>query len=322
MWDAIVVGAGPAGIAAAMAIHRAGGRVALLDRHDFPRPKACAGMLSAHALRHCPFPPAPVLVAVPQLVAVREGGREQGLPERNYLAHRIELDAFLQQQAVAAGVPFFRIPGLAKLQQGESSVRLTTPDRRLFTARTVIGADGANSQVRRLLGLDAANRDAFALELDVEWTPGSDTPLLDFDAVPGGYGWIFPKGERCNIGIARMASGGAKGSGEELSRYLARGIPPAAGGPVRGAAIGAFGRHTHLGTGRILLCGDAASLADPWTGEGISHAFVSGRLAGSAALAAPAAPLATYRTAMQPTLRQLERRQAKKMATYGVATFD
>ncbi|MFZ5560443.1 MAG: FAD-dependent oxidoreductase [Pseudomonadota bacterium] len=52
--DAIVLGAGPAGISAALTLHRAGRRVLLLDRKQFPRPKACAGMLSASAMAAAP----------------------------------------------------------------------------------------------------------------------------------------------------------------------------------------------------------------------------------------------------------------------------
>ena len=63
MWDAIIVGAGPAGISAAMAVLRAGGKPLLIDRKTFPREKACAGMLSAAAVAAAPFHPGPVTCA-------------------------------------------------------------------------------------------------------------------------------------------------------------------------------------------------------------------------------------------------------------------
>lgn len=324
MWDAIVVGAGPAGIAAAMAIHRDGGRVALLDRKAFPRPKACAGMLSALALQTAPFPVTPVIRSVPRTLVMHQCGREQMLQERNYLTHRIELDDHLFREAVTAGVTFFRVPGLAKLVNGPVSVRISTHDHRFFTARALIAADGANSQVRRLLGLPAACRDAFSVEIDLA-LPGDarqTPPWMDFDLVPGGYGWLFPKGDSCNVGIAVMGKAGEEGIGTAFARFLADHAAGAdAIGRARGAAIGAYGPLTRLGQGRVLLCGDAASLADPWTGEGISHAFVSGQLAGLAVMRQPAAPLACYEEAMQPTLGQLAKRQEKQVASYGVTTL-
>ena len=324
MWDAIVVGAGPAGIAAAMAIHRDGGRVALLDRKTFPRPKACAGMLSPLALQAAPVPVTPVIRSIPRTLVMRQDGREQVLQERNYLTHRIELDAHLFGEAIAAGIPFFRVPGLAKLVNGAAGIRLTTPDHRLFTAPALIAADGANSQVRRLLGLPPACRDAFSIEIDLA-LPGDarqTPPRMDFDAVTGGYGWLFPKGDSCNVGIAVMGKADMKGIDAAFARFLAANAPGAAAiGRARGAAIGAYGAQTRLGEGRVLLCGDAASLADPWTGEGISHAFVSGRLAGLAVMRQPAAPLACYEEAMQPTLGQLAKRQEKQVASYGVTTL-
>lgn len=269
MWDAIVVGAGPAGIAAALAIHRDGGRVALLDRKAFPRPKACAGMLSTLALRAAPFPVTPVIRCIPRTLVMRQDGREQVLQERNYLTHRIELDAHLFREAIAAGIPFFRVPGLAKLVNGAAGIRLTTPDHRLFAAPALIAADGANSQVRRLLGLPPACRDAFSIEIDLA-LPGDERqtpPWMDFDTVPGGYGWLFPKGDSCNVGIVVMGKTGAEGIGTAFARFLADHAAGAGAiGRARGAAIGTYGPLTRLGQGRALLCGDAASLADPLTG--------------------------------------------------------
>lgn len=322
-WDAIVVGAGPAGIAAAMAIHRGGGRVLLLDRKAFPRTKACAGMLSSAALVSSPFPVTSVICSVSTHLIWKKDHHEQLIHERNILTHRQQLDTYLYEQTTASGVSFRQIPGLLKLVDTGSLVRLTTNYRELLSARTLIGADGANSSIRRLMGLPSAARGAFSVEVNLSLPADAhELPaLFDYDAVKGGYGWWFPKGETSNMGIAIM-----NGDSSSISTHLhtfvqTHGKNSAYIGRVRGAAIGAFGPSTCLGAGNILLCGDAAGLTDPVTGEGISHAFRSGKSAGLAAISAmtQGSALQHYQKRMEQQLSELMRRTTDGTKSYGLS---
>lgn len=326
VWDAIVVGAGPAGIAAAMAVHRAGGKPLLIDRKTFPREKACAGMLSAAAIAAAPFNLGPATCAVSSNILWREQGKDTLLQEQNLLSHRIELDDYLFRQAIAEGITFRQIPELIKIRHSGNEVRLTTGQRELLVARYVIAADGANSQVRRLLNLPSVAKTAFAIEADMELPADAKAQpaLFDYDVVKGGYGWIFPKGSTSNFGIALMNSvHGAHGNiAEALESFiLCHGNGALKRGRSRGAAIGSFGTETCLGIERTLFCGDAAGLADPWTGEGISMAFQSGRAAGVAVvrhLDRSESALAHYQETLLPLLGQLEqRRQQATPKSYG-----
>lgn len=320
-WDAIVVGAGPAGVAAAVAIHRAGGHVLLLDRKTFPRPKACAGMLSSSALSAAPFSIAPVLCGISQTLTNQRNGQCQTLYQKNYLTHRVALDAHMHASAVAAGVSFRQIDTLLKITDTGSQVRLLTATRELLTARHLIAADGANSQIRRLMHLPSAATMAFSVEADIARPANSKTEAaqFDFDAIPRGYGWCFPKGDSSNIGIAQMHppldntaalfSGFRERFGESATII----------GKARGAAIGRLSPATCLGVGNILFCGDAAGLADPKTGEGISHAFYSGNAAGHATCKKNGNhALRSYQEAMQPTLRALKSREHDSSTEYGI----
>ena len=338
MWDAIIVGAGPAGISAAMAVLRAGGKPLLIDRKTFPREKACAGMLSAAAVAAAPFHPGPVICAVSSGILWREHGKDTHLHEQNLLTHRIELDDFMFRQAMGAGVAFRQVPELIKLRQTAHEVRLTTGQRELLVARHVIAADGANSLIRRLLNLPSVGHDAFAIEVDLALPADAKTrpALFDYDFVTGGYGWHFPKGNTSNLGIAFMH--GLHGNiATALDSFIqCHGKEALQQGRSRGAAIGSYGPDTCLGIERTLLCGDAAGLADPWTGEGISMAFKSGHAAGTAVMRYQQeqqlqqlqqqsrhvkSALLHYQEMLSPLLDQLKKRQQQATPmSYGSTT--
>src|SRR4030095_2589686 len=113
---------------------------------------------------------------------------------------------------------------------------------------------------------------------------------------PGGYGWIFPKADHLSVGVGVFTRTAARRRlRDELSRYLhAVGLREARVPGIRGAPIPVRPRR-EVARGRVLLAGDAAGLADPLTGEGISFAILSGRLAAEALLGARLDPGAAAR---------------------------
>jgi flavin-dependent dehydrogenase len=153
-------------------------------------------------------------------------------------------------------------------------------------ADVVVGADGANGVVARTAGLGEGivqgvalegNVPLAALERDLE-----RTAVIELAVVPGGYGWVFPKGDHANLGV-----GGWGSEGRRLRDHLARlasehALEPGALTDVRGHRLPMRRLGTSPAAGRVLLVGDAAGLVDPLSGDGMYEAFVSARLASEA----------------------------------------
>jgi flavin-dependent dehydrogenase len=108
--------------------------------------------------------------------------------------------------------------------------------------------------------------------------------VIEFGVVPGGYGWVFPKGDHVNVGV-----GGWRTTGPQLRGYLRRlcvehGLPWESVESLRGHRLPMRRVPTRLAEGRALLVGDAAGLVDPVSGDGMYEAFLSGKLASEAVL--------------------------------------
>jgi flavin-dependent dehydrogenase len=104
---------------------------------------------------------------------------------------------------------------------------------------------------------------------------------FDFGALPGGYGWIFPKRDHLSVGVFKAIPGKAVGLKKALEKFIASEavlLDPRIL-HMQGHQIPLGGQEQVLHKGRVILVGDAANLADPWMGEGISYAVVSARIA-------------------------------------------
>src|SRR5829696_4901307 len=297
-WDLLVVGAGPAGAAAALEARRLdpGASVLLVDRATFPRDKACGDGLGPHAVDELTeLGAASVLDGYPPIRGLRlrspRGLEVAGDPARpNYVVPRAVLDARLVAAAEAAG---------AELRCGRAVRRLEQVDGEL-AARVVVGADGANSTVRRLLGAPANPDRALAIAVRgyAPAPPGRPEQLIAWVAEGWpAYVWSFPTGTgMANVGYGLLRSR-FDGGRAELHRRLHDLLPGAAPDPdsLRAHHLPFSSFRPPPGAGRVLLAGDAASLVNPLSGEGIYYALASGRLAAQAALGHPADPLPAYR---------------------------
>lgn len=289
--DVIVVGAGPAGSTAAREIAsraglRDGARVLLIDRARFPRDKPCGGGVTVRTAALLPFALDPVIEDTVTGARIRiRDGREairDGDRPLTYMTQRRHLDAFLVERAQEAGVEFR--DGLAVREItaiGADGFELQTGGGMLRT-RVVIGADGANGVVARGLGFDAPATSAVALEGNIAFPDGVPDAFrrrvtLNFGYIPGGYGWVFPKGDHVNVGV-----GGWKGvTGKRLRPALDRlcrvyGLDPERLESLRGHHLPMQRRGMRTAAGGAAVIGDAAGLVDPLSGEGIHAAVVSG----------------------------------------------
>ena len=317
-WDLVVVGGGPAGSAAALRARqlRPDARVLLLDRADFPRDKACGDGIAAHGRDELALLGVPDLIAdyrpTRRLSVISPGGASVSATAArpNHVVPRKVFDARLVDAARERGVEVRR-HRVRTVAARDGQVVLDDA----ITARAVVAADGANSTLRRLLGLRPTPEKHTAIAV----RGYADVPDSDDPAHAGGaqfiamqkagwpaYAWSFPIGDgTANVGfgmlLPKLHATGRPGR-QVLHGRLAELLP---GLPARDL----LAHHLPLspgrprpGRGRVLLAGDAASLINPLTGEGIYYALVSGRLAGEAAVAAPADPLGTYRRGLRKAL--------------------
>jgi geranylgeranyl reductase family protein len=317
--DVVVVGAGPAGSAAAAGLARAGARVLLVEAARHPRPKACAEYASpriAEELARIGLPPhAWTGLAVPLAGmemhagghAARVGYADRRGPRSAWGVDRRTFDARLAEHAAASG---------AELREGTRAVRLAWDAGRVcgvhlrsgsgeaarVTSGHVIGADGARSSVARMLGVERPVRFPRRLGL-VAHHAGIDD-LCDHGEMHVGDGYYVglaptPGGE-LNVGMALPMDGAASAR----ARYDAAiaGLPAVAHRlrnsprltPIRGAAPIGHRVAGVAGPGWLLV-GDAAGFVDPFTGEGIHRALRSARAAVSS-LTAGGDVAASYRT--------------------------
>jgi geranylgeranyl reductase family protein len=309
--DAVVVGAGPAGCAAAHDLAAGGVRVLLLDRTDFPRKKVCAGGLTVKARRALPYCIEPVVRQTVCRLAVSFRMRRQRVFTGNdpicHMVDRSAFDLYCLQKAIAAGAVFGIVKRIDGIVESRGGVSMTT-DRGPIRCRYLIGADGVHSRVRRLTGRFAGIRFGFAVEGVVGALPESDAEMgFDFGRAGGGYGWVFPKKDHIGVGLYTHRPQ-ARIRRRDLADYTLRRLGGARIGQIRGYPLGMGGWRYRSGRGRVLLAGDAAGLVDPLLGEGLYHAIVSGRKAARAvadAMASGRDACRSYGIALAPIRREL-----------------
>ncbi|MFG3255177.1 geranylgeranyl reductase family protein [Streptomyces sp. NPDC048172] len=295
VWDVVVVGAGPGGASAAYAAAVAGRRVLLLEKSELPRYKTCGGGIigpSRDAL-----PPGFELPLQDRVHAVTfslNGKLARTRRSRNMLfglVNRPEFDQSLVDHAVKAGAEVRTGVTVSRVEQHGPAV----PDRRTVAvvvagedepvlARAVVGADGSASRIGAHVGVKLDQVD-LGLEAEIPVPPSvaedwAGRVLVDWGPLPGSYGWVFPKGDTLTVGVIS-----ARGEGAATKRYLddfiaRQGLAGFEPRISSGHLTRCRTDDSPLSRGRVLVCGDAAGLLEPWTREGISFALRSGRLAG------------------------------------------
>jgi geranylgeranyl reductase family protein len=306
--DLLVVGAGPAGIAAAITGHEHGLRVAVCDRCTFPRDKTCGDGLTTQALRllealglERDALRAAGYVPVHECVVVSPSGRRLRLPlpddgEHAGVVARAGLDAALLDVARAHGVDVHTTDAVEEVVTAADGVKVQCASGTTIEARFLLAADGHWSKVRRLLH-PAAAPDLGTWHAVRQYFDGVEDRrlwVLFDDALLPGYAWSFPLPDGgANVGFGVLRAGR---SGRELRalwpELLARAplrdvLGPHARPrePVRAWPIPTAYAPARLVDGPVLYAGDAAAVVDPMTGEGIAQALETGMLAAEAVAA-------------------------------------
>ncbi len=296
IWDLIVVGAGPAGSSAALAAVRTrpDARVLLLDRADFPRDKSCGDGIAPHALDVLTGLGASEVsrgyAPVASLhLGYRSGGAVHGdMARPAHVIPRRVFDARLVTAARQAGAEWAR-HRVRTVRQHDEYVYVDETWR----ARVVVAADGAESAVRRGLGL-ARNGDGHLAMAIRGYAPvrtdlATQQRIVFADRDWPAYAWSFPIGDgRANVGYGEVLRAGRSPTRVQLMERLDALIPGSGDGATdwRGHHLPLSSQRPRPDHGRVLLVGDALSLINPMTGEGIYYAVLSGMLAGRAAVVA------------------------------------
>jgi geranylgeranyl reductase family protein len=311
--DVVIVGAGPAGTAAATTLARAGREVVVVDKATFPRDKICGDGLTTGALRildELGLAPAdvPSWHHVDDVVVRSPSGRTVRFPlprdrgEYAVVARRAELDHALVRLARSAGAVIEEGHGLTSATESDGGVVIEADGLDPLRARVVIGADGMWSPLRKALGVPTvpgANGylgewHAFRQYVRASGPAAGELHVwFEPDLLPG-YAWSFPLPDGVvNIGFG-ITRGGALRTRDMKALWPALlerphvravlGDDAQPESPHRAWPIPAAIDRAVLTHGRALFVGDAATATDPMTGEGIGQALLTGQLAAQAIL--------------------------------------
>jgi geranylgeranyl reductase family protein len=309
--EVLVVGAGPAGAAAAAVLARAGRDVLLVESHAHPRPKACAEYASPRIVEELALLGLPDGAWRPDAIAltgmrVIRGDDAVDIRYRDargarsaWGVERTRFDATLAQHARSAGARLMErtafedahwrggVGGIGGRVVG-ATLR-TAEGRRTVRCRWLIGADGARSRVAQRIAVEGVPRPRrLGLVAHYAGVPGL-TDHGEMHVAPGWYVGMAPlAGGRLNVGMALPMNGDRRPAAERFQAAI-DGIPAVAERlrgseqltPIRGASP--IGHRVRRAAGRgWMLIGDAAGFIDPFTGEGIYRALRSARAAAEA----------------------------------------
>jgi geranylgeranyl reductase family protein len=291
IYDAAVIGAGPAGGAAALALAQKGFKVVLLEKAKLPRYKTCGGGILNRAYKLLPPEIEKVAERTFNSVELNFLGTDLNFVTTRsqpmvHLVMRAEMDQLLAHAARDAGAQLLESSPVNGMTVREEFVELATAHGNL-RAKFVVAADGVYSPTAKALGWSDLPKLAPALEYEIHVDAATfarlgTMPRFDFNGIDAGYAWVFPKRQHLSVGVLSTRKI-CPDLPAQLMQYLAQiGITRIGKMEKHGYLIPLAPRREPLGRGRVLLVGDAAGLVDPVTAEGISHALLSGQLAATA----------------------------------------
>ena len=342
-YDVVVVGAGPAGSTAARTAAGAGLSVLLVEkRQEIGSPVRCAEGVGHDLLT-------PFVVPDPRWICAEVTGAQLTVSSRDYcetleakggrgyVLERRVFDRALAEEAVRAGAQVrVKTAAVGLLREGDvvRGLVLQGPGGRWeVMASVVIAADGIESQVGQWAGLETTlpPKDAMScaqyLLVGIDIKPAWVEYYVGREVAPGGYAWVFPKGDgMANVGLGVQADLANEPALAYLNRFVESQLHLAAGSPVTLVAGGVPVAMSppRLVTDGLMLVGDAARQVDPLTGGGITNAMAAGKLAAGVAARAiakgdtSAGALSAYEAAWRDVLGRRMARNYRLKEKYGL----
>jgi menaquinone-9 beta-reductase len=307
-FDVIICGGGPAGSTCALAFVDSGLKIAVIEKFSFPRDKVCGDAVAAYVPKvlgtlHPKFKDAlagfdeKVFVNTCRIVAPNTKAFDITVPEGGFIATRVNWDNYLFELASQEkNVTFFLNQTIADvaIDKVKSEVSVQT-DKILFKGKIVIGCDGAHSIVSKKAAKTKMDLNHYSGAVRAYYKNVTDIPDRAFEihclkGILPGYFWIFPvKNNMANVGLG-IPSADISRKKLNLRRlfhhsiqnteYLKERFKNAEQvGDLEGFGLPLGSRKIKMSGDNFILCGDAASLIDPLSGEGIGQAMISGRYA-------------------------------------------
>jgi len=287
VFDVAIIGAGPSGASTALKLAKAGISTVIIEKEKLPRYKVCGGGFVYRGLNSMSFDVEAVIESKFHTVDIYLGEKLHFKTTRKdpiiSMIMRDSFDELIIKEAKKHGATLMDEHKVVSIEKKGLSTLITT-NKNTVSAKIIVGADGAYSPIAKMAGWKTDTRKLIpALEYEVyvtdeEFKKHADSVRFDIDAVPGGYGWNFPKKNHFSIGVGCFEAkpSNIKALCEDYINYL--GIENITSIERHGFQIPVSPRTDGFAKDNVFLIGDAAGFADSITAEGISNAIYSGNL--------------------------------------------
>lgn len=287
VFDVAVIGSGPAGASTALKLAEKGVSVVIIEKETLPRYKTCGGGFTYRGRRLTEYDVSSAVerefykldIYFEKLGMHFSTTRDVPIIS---MVMREDFDNMIVEKAKKAGAVLLENHKLLNMSFEDTIILHTSQGD--IKANYVVAADGALSPTAKLTGWKETRYLIPALEYEVEveaeeFERLSKEVRLDFDAVPLGYGWVFPKKNHLSIGVAS-----ARRTKINLKKYYREyletlNIKSVLKEELHGFQIPLTSRKDGFARKNVLLVGDAAGFADPFSAEGITNAMLSGIMA-------------------------------------------
>jgi geranylgeranyl reductase family protein len=311
-FDIVICGAGPAGTTCALTLGQSGLKVALLEKSSFPRDKVCGDALAAYvpmvlnsikpeyAEAFACFDERMIVDSV-RFVAPNEKHIDIKFPKQGSISTRLRFDNFLFGLVkTLPNIRIFENTAVHNITPETDHIVIDAGKELRLKTKLLIGCDGAQGIASRKLTNTTVNRKHYSAAVrgyyeNVKGIPPSTFEIHLLPEVLPSYLWIFPLPDnKANVGIGQVSRllSRTKINLRETLQHAIQEAPTLKDrfknarliGDIEGYGLPLGSRKVTMSGHRFMLCGDAASLIDPLTGEGIGQAMVSARNAGRQAL--------------------------------------